>query len=263
LSAYESNPYAYQQVPNRQPRISRKMRVKTPNINNSKSQHRSKNKIDLSKKIEGKNRPTTAVGANHMDNQKEFVTNKGRRFLGSAKPGQRRKLRANKILNIYDNDLDDEFGFHPQKNNMMISSNEGQFLEFSHKFQPADIAEEFEYNKCDINNRPPSRQKEPSLALEIESEYGDDAMDEEISNKISQDIVLTTGIPVPMLDFNSKFTPAQGKVGAGIDLRPPSRQKTPTKAIGLDDDDEEENMDRREAWRKTNTAKVKRIAENA
>ena len=147
LSAYESNPYAYQQMPNRQPRISRKMRVKTPNVNNSKSQHRSKNKIDLSKKIEGKNRPTTAVGVSHMDNQKEFITNKGRRFLGSAKPGQRRKLRANKIVNMYDNELEDEFGFHPQKNNMMINSNEAQFHEFSHKFQPAEVVEEFEYNR--------------------------------------------------------------------------------------------------------------------
>lgn len=73
------------------------------------------------------------------------MANKGRRFLGSAKPGQRRKLRTNKVINMYDNELDDEFGFHPLKNNMMISSNEGQFHEFSHKYQPAEVVEEFEY----------------------------------------------------------------------------------------------------------------------
>lgn len=76
--------------------------------------------------------------------------------------------------------------------------------------------------------------------------------------------MLTSGIPVPMQDFNSKYTPAQGKAGVGIDLRPPSRQKTPTKAICLDDDEEEEeNFDNREAWRKMNTSKAKRAAENA
>ena len=50
--------------------------------------------------------------------------------------------------------------------------------------------------------------------------------------------LLFTGMTVPSGDCSSKYTPAQGRRVQGVDLRPPSRQKTPTKAVGLDDPDE-------------------------
>lgn len=100
-----------------------------------------------------------------------------------------------------------------------------------------EVSNKYHTNEVEDVNRPPSRQKEPSLALGIASEYGDEG-DEETVNKFTSEIVITSGIPAPMNDFTTKFTPAQGNRGAGIDIRPPSRQKTPTKAVGLDDQDE-------------------------
>lgn len=42
-NAYETNPYAFYQISQRQLRISRKMRVKTPSVGNSKNQGRQSN----------------------------------------------------------------------------------------------------------------------------------------------------------------------------------------------------------------------------
>lgn len=47
--------------------------------------------------------------------------------------------------------------------------------------------------------------------------------------------MLTSGIPAPTNDFTCKYASAQGKRMKNHDIRPPSRQKTPTKAVGLDD----------------------------
>lgn len=111
---------------------------------------------------------------------------------------------------------------------------EDQPHDFNHKYQPGEFIDDFNFNQPDICNRPPSRQKEPSLALGIGSEYGEDCLDDEITNKISSEIVLTSGIPAPTNDFSSKYTPVQGKRN-NTDVRPPSRHKTPTKMVGLDD----------------------------
>jgi hypothetical protein len=200
LSAYETNSYAYQQIPQRQTRISRKMRVKTPNVNSSKGTRKLdhmrattnsgcggyQNTISFTN---ANNRPTTAVGLERLDNPTDFIAKKGRRFLGSAKPGPRRKL----------------------KNNMMASSNENQmhFMEFGSKYNTNDIGEDNDTNKFELNNRPLCRQKEPSNTHGID--YVEDLAEDEAINKYSQEIVLTTGIPAPAQDFTSKYTPSQGK----------------------------------------------------
>ena len=134
------------------------------------------------------------------------------------------------------------------RNQLIKYSNENDWKngDFQHKYQTADHNDEFSPSQPEICDRPPSRQKEPSLALGIGSEYGEDVVDEELTNKISSEIILTTGIPAPQIDFASKYTPAQGKRGAGIDLRPPSRHKTPTKLMGLDDRPKSPNNDQKE-----------------
>lgn len=96
-----------------------------------------------------------------------------------------------------------------------------------------DHQPKFQTNDIDDFNRPPSRQKEPSLALGIESEYGEE--DDNENNKFTSEIVMTTGIPAPSNEFSTKYSSGQRKPVAGTDIRPPSRQKTPTKAVGLDD----------------------------
>lgn len=102
LTAYETNPYAFYQTPQAQPRISRKMRVKTPNVNSSKGPRRSGTNADFGSKPLGESQPraTTAVGISEFDKKNDFVTPKGRRFLGSAHPGKRTKLRG-KLNSIY------------------------------------------------------------------------------------------------------------------------------------------------------------------
>lgn len=166
MSAYENNPYAFYDVPRDQPRVSRKMRVKTPNMATTKQQRRSNNNMELIPHpiVEKQPRPTTAVGVE----KKDFVTPKGRRILSSAKPGQRRKLRNKKIMNMYDKD--DEYATQPVASNGFMAFADDGLHEFSHKF-----SEDAPIVKYQVNaNRPPSRQKEPSLALGIGSEYGED-----------------------------------------------------------------------------------------
>lgn len=67
------------------------MRMKTPQVSSSKNPRHTGQKMQLAS---GKaNRPTTAAGISKYDTN-ELISAKGRRFLGSAKPGQRRKLRG-------------------------------------------------------------------------------------------------------------------------------------------------------------------------
>jgi len=87
----------------------------------------------------------------------------------------------------------------------------------------SDGFEEINLHQHEFNDRPPSRQKEPSLALGIESEYGDEIGEDDHGNKISSEIILTTGIPVPMNDFSSKYTPSQGRRGKGLWVDPKQR----------------------------------------
>ena len=98
LSAYEANPYSfYQTAQQRQPRISRKMRVKTPQISsNGKGSRRPTGNVQLisGSNVEKHARPTTAVGVSKTGSDGFIKPAKGRRFLGSAKPGNRRKLKG-------------------------------------------------------------------------------------------------------------------------------------------------------------------------
>ena len=71
--------------------------------------------------------------------------------------------------------------------------------EFNHKMHMNSKSDTSSFN------RPPSRQKEPTLALEIGSKYGEE---DKANNKISNEIVITSGIPEPVNNLNSKFTPA-------------------------------------------------------
>lgn len=203
-SAYEVNPYAYNQMPQRQTRISRKMRVKTPQVNSSKNPRNSGPNAQLiSGSGEKQIRPTTAVGVSKLESN-DFAPNKARRFLGSAKPGNRRLIGGKKILNAFDRNIDEEFV-----------------------------------------DRPPSRQKEPSLALGIDSDYGDEDDEDNPSNKISTEIILTTGIPAPSNEYPIKYTPSQGKRGAAVDLRTQNRHKTPTKLSAFDERPKSPHVDGR------------------
>ena len=183
-------------------------------------------------------RATTAIGVNEIDSKykKKLATPKSRRILGSAHAGKRRKMHGKPIGEGIENGAFDEDPISHTLNSNFINGQPDTYNEMSNEFSHKMHMNEADNAKSDICgfNRPPSRQKEPSLALGIGSEYGEDD-DDEAHNKISNEIVITSGIPEPVNNFNSKFTPAQGKHPAGIDLRPPSRQKTPTKAVGLDD----------------------------
>lgn len=168
-------------------------------------------------------RATTAVGISEMETKKsKMATPNGRRMLSSAHAGKRRKLRTQNIADGMDK-LGEEDHFAQTLNSNFMSNGE----DISHKFHTTN-----EFDK--VENRPPSRQKEPSLALGIGSEYGEG--DDEDSGRITSEIVLTTGIPAPTTEFNSNFVPAQ--VMSKNENRPPSRQKTPSKAVGLDDPDD-------------------------
>jgi hypothetical protein len=204
LSAYETIPYAFHQIPQRQTRVSRKMRVKTPVATSSKNPRRSGSNIQMvSGSGDKKIRPTTAVGVSKVESN-DFNPNKGRRFLASAKPGNRRQIGSKKIINAFERNTEEEFG-----------------------------------------DGPPNRVKEHSLALGIDSDYGDDDEEDNPSNKMSTEITLTAGIPVPSKEFSMKYTPAQGKRGVGLDLRPSSRHKTPTKFTGFDGRPKSPHLDAR------------------
>lgn len=69
--------------------------MKTPHVGNSKNPRLSGKKMHLVSATPGGKlqRPTTAAGVSKYDT-KELIPGKNRRNLGSAKPGQRRKLRG-------------------------------------------------------------------------------------------------------------------------------------------------------------------------
>ena len=213
------------------------MRVKTPQFSSGKNPRRTGQKMQLvsTNSAQKHNRPTTAAGACKYDSN-DLMPAKGRRFLGSAKPCQRRNLRSkNNLKNVFDKGVEEGYSSHQV--NTISGSIGNQMHDFTNHFHESDQVEEGNFHQPDLADRPPSRQKEPSLALGIGSEYGEDIADDDPGNKISSEIILTTGIPAPLNDFPSKYTPAQARRGVGIDLRPPSRQKTPTKAVCLDDRD--------------------------
>lgn len=180
------------------------MRVKTPQVGNGKNGRLSGQKMHLaSNTAEKPNRPVTAAGGIKPDNN-DFVPKKGRRVLGSAKPANRRKLRGKKVLNAFDKNLQDEYSSYPAN---MNGFGENQLRDVSNKFQANEHFDEGNFHKHEFNDRPPSRQKEPSLALGIGSEYGEDIGIDDPGNQITSEIILTTGIPAPMNEFSSKYTP--------------------------------------------------------
>lgn len=197
------------------------MRVKTPNISKSKGAQRAGSNFEPSSLPQKQARATTAAGLDRAGQTKnELVTPKGR-MIGTAQTGQRRKI-GTKLLNTHENHYEEDYAsnavFAQTEYNTRLQTNEST---------------EGNNNQSEICNRPPSRQKEPSLALGIGSEYGEEAFDDE-TNKITSEIILTSGIPAPTCE-SSKYASAQVKRGFAGDQRPPSRHKTPPKAVELDD----------------------------
>lgn len=147
------------------------------------------------------------------------------------------------------------------------------FNDMSNKFQTSDGFEDSNFHQHEFNDRPPSRQKEPSLALGIGSEYGEDISKDDPGNQITSEIILTSGIPAPKNEFPSKYISSQARRGMGIDLRGASKcfdissddRPTTTKvgadSINLNEDHMPENGKRRKAFpmkdRKKNEKKSK------
>ena len=148
------------------------------------------------------------VSTTNLINRNNYLqSSKGQRFLGSASNGQRRKIRGNKPFNAYDNQFDEDY--QPGG----VGSSDYQLNDYLQKTYKGIY---FEFYCLDWG---------------IRNEY-DELLDDE-TGKVSSDIFTSSANQAN--EFSSKYSSIKNKETSQQEMRPPSRHKTPTKAVGLDD----------------------------